>query len=419
LSEAEQRFLYDIRRWVRKLFIVINKVDLVTPDERREVLDYIRAGLRQVLGATDVRLHPLSAKQGLEAKLSGNSEALQQSGLPDFEASLAAFLATDKSTTLLVAVLDRALRLLLEQGGGASGDSNISALAVSDQPSGSHDELRRLIQAIETLRTALLDGLRVDQLAPQAQPGAADTEILKREVAASRITPQRIKRDAPQVQTCPICAAESEAVFAFFAHWQYVLSTTAKARGAFAAVRGFCHVHTWQFQQVSSPQGIAEGYVPLVEAVADELRQFADLSPSESAARMRTLLPESRGCPACQVLRDTAQAKVGELLASLGTDRGRADYSQSAGVCLPHLYMILAHEPATEIAELLLRHQAQRLQELSEDMQSFVLKRDARRRGLIDDRERDAWWRALVQLTGERAAQYSWPEKGGDGCLPS
>ena len=411
LSEAEQEFLRDIRQLVRKVFVVVNKVDLLTSDERRQVLDYIESGIRQLLDTSEVRLYPLSARQGLEAKLRGHEDELQQSGLPEFEASLTAFLAHDKSRTFLVAILDRALKLLLDGRDSASPDSRTHVTPPGEQCPEARSQLGELSQSIEALRAALLDGLRVDHLASKAQAVPADTEILKREVAASRVTTQQPrKRNAPQVETCPICAQESEAAFGFFAHWQYALSTTAQARSAFAAARGFCHVHTWQFEQIASPQGIAEGYVPLVEAAAGELRQLAGVSPLESFARLGELMPEAQTCPVCQILRETAQAKIDELLASLGTDEGRARYGRSRGVCLPHLRMILAHEPAREIVDLLLREQVEYLEELSEDMRSFVLKRDARRRGLINDNEEKAWRHALVQLMGERTAQYCWPE---------
>jgi hypothetical protein len=51
---------------------------------------------------------------------------------------------------------------------------------------------------------------------------------------------------------------------------------------------------------------------------------------------------------------------------------------------------------------MLMRAHVQRLEELSEDMRSYTLKRDALRRGLLNDQEEEAWRRALVQLVGER-----------------
>jgi hypothetical protein len=47
----------------------------------------------------------------------------------------------------------------------------------------------------------------------------------------------------------------------------------------------------------------------------------------------------------------------------------------------------------------------QLLEEISEDMRSYTLKRDALRRGLLNSHEKNAWRRALVQLVGERTVR--------------
>jgi hypothetical protein len=57
------------------------------------------------------------------------------------------------------------------------------------------------------------------------------------------------------------------------------------------------------------------------------------------------------------------------------------------------------------VAEFLLREQVQRLEDLADDLRSYSLKRDALRRGLLNQEEADAWRRALVQVVGERAAR--------------
>ena len=119
-------------------------------------------------------------------------------------------------------------------------------------------------------------------------------------------------------------------------------------------------------------------------------------------------------CPACHVLEEAAKAEVPKFLAWIATDAGRQAYSRSIGLCLPHLQVVLAAAPPQEIVEFLVREQIRHLEKTSEDMQSFVLKRDALRRGLIRNDEENAWWRALIQLTGERTAQYCWPERPGD-----
>ena len=205
-------------------------------------------------------------------------------------------------------------------------------------------------------------------------------------------------------QTCPICAAQSQAVFDFFAHWQYAVSRDEGARRAHRAARGFCRVHTWLFQQIAAPQGINLAYTPLVEAAAAELRLLIGRPPRECAAGVDGLLPTTESCGACRLLRKTGRAQMTQFLALMATAEGQERFRQSQGLCLPHLKDALLSSPAQEVADVLLQEQANRLVELSEDMHSYSLKRDAIRRQLMNNNEENAWRRALVQIVGERTA---------------
>jgi GTP-binding protein EngB required for normal cell division len=115
LTELELDFLRTIREHARKVFYVVNKTDLLSAGEREEVLGFIRDGLREVTGSEEVRLFPVSAREALKAKLTGDQERLARSGITNLEHALATFLATEKSHVLLLAVLDRVLRLVDEE----------------------------------------------------------------------------------------------------------------------------------------------------------------------------------------------------------------------------------------------------------------------------------------------------------------
>jgi GTP-binding protein EngB required for normal cell division len=379
LSETEQNFLRDIRVYVRKLFVVVNKMDLLAPEEHEEVLDYIRSGLQQTLGTDNLRLYALSAREGLAAKRGTNGASLEQSGLAEFEWSLASFLATGQGRTFLVSILDRAQRLLADEA---------------------ETELR---PKIESLREMLLTGAELAGQRTVAEPLAEEQEILERAVQASRAdNKQPDARALLRGGTCPICDAQTQRIFSYFAQWQYTLATEERAQRAFAAARGFCHFHTWQFGQIASPLGISEGYAPLIEAVTAELRQTLETARDASAADGERWLSSVETCPACRVLRETEVEQRQNLVAQLETAEGRDTYERSRGLCLPHLGMVLKAALPDGVGEFLLKEQVQRLEELSEDMRSYTLKRAALRRALLNANEEHAWRRALVQLTGER-----------------
>lgn len=168
-----------------------------------------------------------------------------------------------------------------------------------------------------------------------------------------------------------------------------------------------------QYQEMASPQGISDGYAPLIEILANELSDLADRAVELAAISLATLLPSTATCAACRLLRETATEQIERLFTQLTTAAGREAYISSAGLCLPHLQETLAsleHRAdqiigRRRIAEFLSREQVRQLEHLAEDLRSYVLKRDALRRGLLYREEEDAWRRALVQLVGERAAR--------------
>jgi predicted GTPase len=398
LSETEESFLRDIRQYVRKLFVVVNKMDLLASGERNQVMGYIHAGVERALGADHVRLHPLSARQALAAKLNADHAGVRQSGLEELEVELASFLADEKSQVFLTATLDRALRILEEAGPNEPSDRSPSADGSSTGEGNPLDSLRR---TVISLRAGLLSGEFSAAAPPGNEVGAANGKLLE-QAEASRLSQRRLKnRPAPlRSATCPICEAQGQALFDFFVDTQYALSRAEAARRAFAQERGFCRVHTWQFQQIAAPQTISEGYASLIEAAATELRELAGQPAEGIAARIDTSLRSP--CTACQVMHDTESAQIGQFLAQIATRAGQELYARSPGLCLPHLRMVLAASPPREVAEYLIQEQVRRLEDVSEDMRSYVLKRDALRRGLQNRDEEVAWRRALVQLAGEQ-----------------
>jgi hypothetical protein len=279
-------------------------------------------------------------------------------------------------------------------------------------PPVSAPDLRRTVQS---LRASLLAGASLSGAFQIAEPVAAEPRVIEQAIAASRSPTRQRGEEQSQTHTstCPICTAQAQTLFAFFATWQYTLATDAAAQHAFAAEHGFCPVHTWQFQEMASPQGISDGYAPLIEALAVQLARLLEHPPVHPAASLSAFIANPATCPACRVVRETAADQIEQLLVRLVTAEGREDYTASAGLCLPHVQETLVRvEDSSDgtgegrtVSEFLLREQVQRLENLAEDLRSYTLKRDALRRGLLHREEANAWRRALVQLVGERAAR--------------
>jgi GTP-binding protein EngB required for normal cell division len=406
LSETEAGFLHDIRQHIRKLFVVVNKIDLLAEGELPQVLDYVRTGLEQILGASAVRLYPLSAQAAVAAKGRRDEASLRRSGLPELEADLTQFVAEEKSQVFLISILDRLLRLIpdadpIDRDNGAA----------APQTAGVAGPWRHLREDCETLRAALLS----HQAVSVSTPTGTDIRLLERAVAEQPVQAASRKQRPgySPTATCVVCAHQFEAIFDFFAQWQYTLGREPAAQQEFAAARGFCYVHTWQFQHMASPLGISAGYASLVEFAATELRASLGQTAGQTASRIDELLPTTRDCAACRVLREAEANSLQRLLTQVSMPEGRERYGHSSGVCLPHLRLALRAEPAPEVSNFLLQEQVRRLDEIAEDMRAYVLKRESYRRDLLNADEQRAWWRALVQLTGDRTVRALWADEAG------
>jgi GTP-binding protein EngB required for normal cell division len=397
LSEAEERFLSDIRAHGRRLFLVVNKMDLLAPGERDAVLTYIRREVERILEADAVRLYSLSAQQGLLAKLKKNPGGLRESGLPEFEHELARFLAEERGRTFLATVLERALRVTRAHDASRSPCQGSADTAAS---------LGNLRLRMESMRKLLVTDGPVAGARSASELGGNAEGWEEKGLGGQCVVVRCSEARRPLSDlTCAICDAQRCAVFEALCAWQYSLATNDRARRAFAAAGGFCHFHTWQCSELGSSQGLSEGYAPLIDAAAETLRRRLNRRPEEAARAISGMLARVDRCAACRVLHKTERKRVGELLAELATVEGREAYGQSPGLCLPHLQFVLDARPPDEIAECLIREQVRRLEDVAEDMRSYALKRDALRRTLLNANEENAWRRALVQLTGERTVR--------------
>jgi small GTP-binding protein len=115
LTASEVEFLGEARQHVKKLFLVVNKRDLVSAHVAEEVVQFVRRRLQDDLRLGEVRLFALSALQALQARIEADDERFAASGLPALEAALVQFLMTEKATLFLHTLAARAERLVASQ----------------------------------------------------------------------------------------------------------------------------------------------------------------------------------------------------------------------------------------------------------------------------------------------------------------
>jgi len=116
ITEAELEFLDRVRRQVQRLVFVLNKIDVLEGDDGARLQVFLDGVLRERAGLSEQPvIFPISARDALAARRSGDAERLQQSGLVQLEAWLRDTLQQEKHAVLQAAVARRAAGMLLDE----------------------------------------------------------------------------------------------------------------------------------------------------------------------------------------------------------------------------------------------------------------------------------------------------------------
>lgn len=361
LSAEEHVVLSAARASARRVFLVLNKQDLVSAAERLEVERDLSARLAE-LRADSLELVSVSARDGLEARRRGDTAMLAASGIPDFERVLTRYLVAEKSREFLLRQCERALALAQEL---LPGDARVP-----------------IVERIDALAA------RVAALASAAPEGKA---------------PAAPPSELPRFRACEVCAAIAGAAFDFLRRFQYDLSTRPEVQARHAERGGLCALHTWQYAALASTQGIASGYAALLERLTAWFRDAAAVTvpPARLGAHVRALVPASGRCALCRACAEAEAHALRGLARRVAEDAESACATLST-LCLAHLGGLLARLEDPRAAEALLRREAATLERLSEDMRRYATKYDAVRRGLASEEELGAARAAIVALVGLR-----------------
>jgi hypothetical protein len=208
---------------------------------------------------------------------------------------------------------------------------------------------------------------------------------------------------------CSICVETEKALFDFMRRRQYELSTSDAQQIGHAEQGGFCGLHTWQYEAISSPQGVCSAYPPVLSLLALRLRSLAQWASSPAALidGVQQLLPQAGTCRACQLIAAVERATAKGIAAALSTNDASGS-KQLPPLCLRHLYSVLLAKPTVEIARLMIEEQSRVLDRLGEDMQRYSLKHDALRRELATELEHQAHQIGLSRLVGLRSIVAPW-----------
>lgn len=410
MTELELRFLQKIKSYVDRIFFVINKIDLVKEDEKKEIREFIANTIRSAIGNNVVKIFPVSSKLGLEGKTSDNVEVFEKSGLKALQDELAVFLTQEKSSTFLSAVSQKTFRIVEEER-----KQNIFSDEFLEQRRNQieQDKSTRLkrdpFEAASLINSyAKKVGELYHTISNTETFGAGDEEISlqtvsttsekKRDTDENNSTIQIENKDVIenlQTRNCPVCEYTANQLFDYFVHWQYMLSTHEDTQQQFAEQSGFCPLHIWQLLSISSPFGASVGYAHFAQRLTQKLRSKI------SNMEVKKLVPDIHSCVACKFLHEVEEKYIQELSVFIATKTGAKMYHSSQGLCLKHLSMLLEIVPVA-IHFFLLTHSVQCFEQDAEDMRTFALKNEALKRDLQNENERDAYKRAILRFAGDK-----------------
>lgn len=115
VTEAEVTFLRAVRKQVDHLFFVLNKSDYLNHDEQSQLIEFFCKVLREQLGLENpVHLFTVSARQGLQARLTNDAALWQASGMAEMECYLINFAAQEKTKLLHRAIAKKTRDIGLE-----------------------------------------------------------------------------------------------------------------------------------------------------------------------------------------------------------------------------------------------------------------------------------------------------------------
>ena len=366
LSEEELRVLQGVATSASRLFLVINKHDLVSPEERNQVLGHVREQARRVFGEPLPRVFSVSARDAMEATALQDHERFLASGIGELREELARFLLSEKQAEFLLRMCERVADELREVA----------------HPGGEAERLRSLYQEIARQR-------------PNAVPLVAVSDLGTTEVM-------------PQFVSCEICAQLERGIYKYLCGYQYDIIVRRDLQAAFTASGGLCPFHTWQYEALATPRGTCIGFSGLLEQLAVRLREAAVAAPADACpAEIDKLRPTAQSCDLCRVRADLERTAVTTLAQSFvaADTQAKAGFT---GLCLDHLRLVLAAIGPGEEAKTLLMGEATLMERVSEDMRRYALKHDGVRRDLASEEELSAAKRALILLAGHRNVNGLW-----------
>jgi hypothetical protein len=251
LSSDEMSAMDSLREFRGRLFLALNKQDMVPVDKRGAVQIYARERLAASWSGESPMVFSTSARDGLAAKLAGDEKGLRESGLAALEEELARFLLDEKGHAFITSMHQRIVQF-------------VQSCPIAP--------IQR--EALER-RVAGLAGAQNGPVSVNSQNGRWVSEDLRER----------------RVRACELCARINDTVIDFLRQYQFDLATKVQAQDSLAEAGGLCAEHLRLYAFFASDRGVCLALTPL-------LKRWALLLHEGSA---ETLLSVQTQCALCEL----------------------------------------------------------------------------------------------------------------------
>jgi hypothetical protein len=203
---------------------------------------------------------------------------------------------------------------------------------------------------------------------------------------------------------CLFCHRVWKTLWDFFVTLPYELINDVNKRQEYGQEGALCPFHLWQLASLASPACLS---LILAEMAHRTSLRWRELMNRDQKLMNISEMPFNApgNCLICSYANQVEREYLDYFGRGLATREGFAAYEKSEGFCLRHATLLI-EVMDDEHSKLMIKHAAQHLSELSQNLLSFFHKKEIHRRDLLQPDEEYAVSRAMVQLGGIRYLHY-------------
>ena len=211
---------------------------------------------------------------------------------------------------------------------------------------------------------------------------------------------------------CPVCAMLHKDEFDSLCYWVGRSDDKYKEsedRSKLLAAGGFCNYHFWQFQGINTKYGNANIGVELVERLIKIIRNhnyenFIDKFKDRKEDFKILPLEGNTRCLLCCDLKKKEKSYLKELTRVLQDKSYKAKYSESPGLCMPHLIKIIDYIEDDLLIKFLFETEIAQMEKIKANAINLIRKRDPPLSWEQTEDEKGSWFRAIEKIVGRNGA---------------